>query len=148
MLMYRTGGAVILLPLYAFVTCTGTTLSVPFTADSSDWQCVITGTPYIAAIAVPPECTAVICLLGVPMVCLSSNHKHLFFATTTGPDNKHLLHNKFVQKISYLLARHLCCWLERWDQIPGHLPEPWKIAHWPDGSNSHGRSSSARRFPH
>jgi len=68
MLMYRIGGAVILLPLYAFKTCTGTTLSVPFTVDISDWQCVITGTPYIVAIAVPPECTAVICLLAVPMV--------------------------------------------------------------------------------
>jgi hypothetical protein len=78
---------------------------------------------------------------------LSSNHKHLFLSTTTGPDNKHSLRNKCVQKISYLPARHLCCWLERRDQIPGHLPEPLKIARWPDGSNSRDRNSSARRFP-
>ena len=65
--MQKIGGAVIQLPLYAFMTCTGTTLCAPFAADSWEWQYVLKGTSYMAATAVPPEFTAVICLLGVPM---------------------------------------------------------------------------------
>lgn len=65
--MQKIGGAVILLPLYAFMTCTGTTLSVPFAADSGEWQHILTGASYMAATAVPSEFTAVICLLGVLM---------------------------------------------------------------------------------
>jgi hypothetical protein len=47
----------------------------------------------MAATAAPPECTAIICLLGVATFSLRSN-KYPLLATTNGPDYKHSLQNK------------------------------------------------------